>query len=686
MRCPICGTEVPEAAHYCDHCGAPVYREQANVQTIILPQPDPSGGGRKKDGLRPALIAALIALPLILAALLAWRILAPKPQSAKQLHSYAVYTGPGGWAEAKRRASESGGYLAQIDDREEFDRLTGQLDAAGMRGEAFLLGARSEAGSRDYYWDDPSRTADRTPLNDEDAWCADLWADRDVLKNGDVSEERTIRLFFDDEADDWVCEPCPADDSRTADRPIVEYDEPKAPKKSDLFVPLGPDEPELPEDPEDPEKQEEPEPPTFPAPSVEVRVEDAVRYEYSSYESTDPIVCAVPKILLDGRELDSFNQPLYEKLNAELDKIKEFERTGVISSDISGFTYDWTVNGDVLSLWIDFSYHHEYWSWDVYNVCLSTGEAMSKQELLDAYGIPEPEYHEKAKLAMVSYSLDFFDQCAANPSIYIDDDYPERLRRTAEDSNVDAAMPFINKDGHLSIVGDVFLAGGQGTLYPAMLDLETFEPHPEAMEAIENPGKREEALRECMRLYQPTLRDYYKQLEEYPEQFGFGFVYIDDDEIPELCVFGPDIHVETVEIFTIRQGAVESCGTIGNFSKCAYGYRSGIVGDPVYAYGLGYAFYPLGKQDGTPIISFRTGPRVVFSDETIVYEIDGAEVSREEYTSRMQSYLDGGQYYSVSREYGFDLNMENIDAITDRPRSFRITGTPLTVEYCDENW
>ena len=156
MKCPNCHREVTEETRFCGFCGAPVYQEK----TTLLHEPaDPAAKKPKKGGaLRRILIAALILVPLVLGALLLRHVLKPKPQ---QTHSYAVFTGDGGWDEAKRRAGESGGYLAQLDSRDEFDALTARLDAAGLRDKSFLLGAHSEAGSSDYYWDDPSHSPDR---------------------------------------------------------------------------------------------------------------------------------------------------------------------------------------------------------------------------------------------------------------------------------------------------------------------------------------------------------------------------------------------------------------------------------------------------------------------------------------------------------------------------------------------
>ena len=386
--------------------------------------------------------------------------------------------------------------------------------------------------------------------------------------------------------------------------------------------------------------------------------------------------------MLEGDEIDALNQKLYDELYPEMVQIEEIagddEALAGISVLYSNIFYRWAVNGDVLSLWI---FHGaetlvEPHYWNVYNISISERSVMSNQEMLAACGTPEAEYREKARLAMAECCLGL-----SNVDVHEDPGYRAQLDKTASDENVDAAMPLINEDGHLCTVGEVYYLTGNGSV-SFLFDLETFVPDPQVKDLLESP-EPEADLGEACRLYRQTLLDYTEgsKREQYANiELRFALVYIDGDEIPELCVFPPDYHIATVELYTIRDGSVEPCGAIGCSSSFAYGQRTGTVAAPEFSNGLGYTFYPLGAQYDQPIVSFRTGPRYPGKDETIVYEIDGEEVSRGEYVSRMELFLSGGDYYRVSVSDAYVLNDGNLDAFAADPANFLVTGSPVTEE------
>ena len=268
MRCTKCGRNIPDGTPFCGFCGAPADAERTvvlrragtNMQSVTPPKT----GSRKKTVLW-IVIAALACVLLAVLGLIAFLLLKPAAQTSQQSHCYAILAGQTDREDAAKRAGNNGGHLAQLDDRKEFDRLTETLDAAGCRHQAFVLGAHSDPGSTEYYWDDDP---DGTPLNDKKSWCSDLWQDPLTPDQEDRYRERAVLLLYDETAHRW-CLRRTALDSSEDWAYLVEFDrEADVPKHSDEILPLGSDpdpvvEQESLQEPEpiqDPQPVQEPEP------------------------------------------------------------------------------------------------------------------------------------------------------------------------------------------------------------------------------------------------------------------------------------------------------------------------------------------------------------------------------------------------------------------------------------------
>ena len=178
----------------------------------------------------------------------------------------------------------------------------------------------------------------------------------------------------------------------------------------------------------------------------------------------------IPKVNLQSAEIAELNRSIYDELypraaNA-INKIRNNRW------DFYSVNYQFARNGDILSLWD----HSSYYSfpaeeWNIKNISISQKRAISKQELLEAYGISESEYQEKAKQGMVSLFLDR-NQSVSTHSSYATL-FTQQLRKTADSVNIDDARPYLDENGDLCIIARVYTLAEQD-FFPERINLETF--------------------------------------------------------------------------------------------------------------------------------------------------------------------------------------------------------------------
>lgn len=151
----------------------------------------------------------------------------------------------------------------------------------------------------------------------------------------------------------------------------------------------------------------------------------------------------------------------------------EYYSTGFI-----GLSYDWAVNGDVLSILAVAHGITDNDEYHVYNMSLSEGERISDAELLKAAGVTREEFNALARTA-VSAS---FDEYAG----FGDEDFVETQRsRSVTDENIALARPYMGAGGSLcAVTWQYAIAGAERylrsfTLIPGDMQtrLEEFMEH-----------------------------------------------------------------------------------------------------------------------------------------------------------------------------------------------------------------
>lgn len=129
-------------------------------------------------------------------------------------------------------------------------------------------------------------------------------------------------------------------------------------------------------------------------------------------------------------------------------------------------SYQWSVNGDILSLRTLSRYSGDCDYYDVYNVSLSVGRQISDAELLDAVGLDQEKYYAQ----MGQVLSDAFEQsCSASP----EDEFKQEQRQANNAAaNIRAAQPYLDDNGDLCAIGTVYALAGAGQFQQPLTVLE----------------------------------------------------------------------------------------------------------------------------------------------------------------------------------------------------------------------
>lgn len=160
---------------------------------------------------------------------------------------------------------------------------------------------------------------------------------------------------------------------------------------------------------------------------------------------------AIPKINLGGDVVKRINAEIWKNLYTDgvVGRKKMWEQCSYVEPARS--SYRWGINGDILSVVVE-SYPEDYPWWDyyVYNLSISDGKELSKEEILSYAGVSYAEYKNRVRTAVGS---EFFRDVEHHIRDYGYDDYFNTiLARTTSDENIIDSIPYINKEGQLCTV------------------------------------------------------------------------------------------------------------------------------------------------------------------------------------------------------------------------------------------
>ena len=131
------------------------------------------------------------------------------------IHKYEYVVNDCSWSEAYQKCLESGGYLARINSREEYDYILSQINQKQMENIHFRIGGRRDENSQDYYWVDDMNNLYGEKINSEDYWCSGQWMTGEPSFSDKDTQENCLDIFYYQKEDRWVWNDVPDDILKT---------------------------------------------------------------------------------------------------------------------------------------------------------------------------------------------------------------------------------------------------------------------------------------------------------------------------------------------------------------------------------------------------------------------------------------------------------------------------------------
>lgn len=206
----------------------------------------------------------------------------------------------------------------------------------------------------------------------------------------------------------------------------------------------------------DREESQNPETEPGGAESWTVAVTDAYSGQFEQYGST--FCCHIPQIHLENDLAAQVNAKIYDELSP------------YIESQTDEVTYAWGMEGEYLSVIVQTDFID--WAWTnyyVYTICITTGELVSQETLLDAFGLSREDYSAMAYTTLEQIVTQYDPDQIGGQKVY---DYI--VSHTLSDENIQETIPYIGENGQLCMVAARYSPAG-ASFYYGMYDLVTGE-------------------------------------------------------------------------------------------------------------------------------------------------------------------------------------------------------------------
>lgn len=191
---------------------------------------------------------------------------------------------------------------------------------------------------------------------------------------------------------------------------------------------------------------------------------------------------AIPKINLAGDNFKRINDEIYtiytgdEYIQGIISNVEDI-RNGILPrSSCYNIDYEWGLNGDIISICIEFQFDGGSRHYRIYNISMTTGENVNREDILNYKGWTYEQYAEKMKYALGSlYWDEYYDMFTRNESItwFGEETAQRQLDNTISDSNAAESVPYLNENGELCAAGFVYSLAGADRYYH-VVNLETF--------------------------------------------------------------------------------------------------------------------------------------------------------------------------------------------------------------------
>lgn len=213
--------------------------------------------------------------------------------------------------------------------------------------------------------------------------------------------------------------------------------------------------------------------------NIDNLVSDAYTYEHEG------ITYKIPQINLESEEIKQLNKEIYDEYYKLIDThIMQPVKDG-LDLTRNKITYEWAVNDDILSLWlIDCTPSNNNY-YKVCNISLTEKEILSNEDVLDQLNYDKDEYLEKTRngLGMIAW-----ETCSKPFAHAYEKDI---VLQTINDENIEKSDLFINNDGDLCVVGNVFSIAGANSYYH-IVNLDKLEVPQEYLDMVQKDLTKKE--------------------------------------------------------------------------------------------------------------------------------------------------------------------------------------------------
>lgn len=165
----------------------------------------------------------------------------------------------------------------------------------------------------------------------------------------------------------------------------------------------------------------------------------------------------IPQFNLPGDQAQQINRKMADHCDDLLDQYVYPSVRDYGYAEIEQMIYDWGYHRDLASVVLESTHMWGGAEYDVYTISISTGQEVAVDTLLAVYGLDLEGFHELVHARLRQYWDERSDWRENTGAEFFDD----RVDRTLSDENIRSAVPYINSEGGLSFVANIYsLAGG----------------------------------------------------------------------------------------------------------------------------------------------------------------------------------------------------------------------------------
>ncbi|MBQ6992422.1 MAG: hypothetical protein IJN50_05905 [Clostridia bacterium] len=173
----------------------------------------------------------------------------------------------------------------------------------------------------------------------------------------------------------------------------------------------------------------------------------------------------IPKINIDSKDVEEINNEIEQKIIKEVKKqIKESKKNqedvdfAVTPCDIS---YKYYINGEILSLVLEFGFPYNHIEYTGYNVNIKSGKKITNEEILKYKGVLVADFSNKLPEIYGNFYKENFGNMNEENELY--EEYKKQYEKTIskENCNINNYM-FLDNEGNINIIAKIYTMAGSG--------------------------------------------------------------------------------------------------------------------------------------------------------------------------------------------------------------------------------